>query len=194
MAKPITFTFSGETLQAQLESKIEKADLYGKSRMIVEKDGVILTKGTLLPTGELLRKEEVRSLQVDPEGSPAEAPKTLVNGQEQVPVASSLKRENPLQKVPLTSLIGFNVSDVYPLTGLTLAPGLYETCFNYRDSHEPSRAFLLVRERGGVTESFLLTGSTKQSTFLDNVVTYEFFEQEGDSGEGEDEDLSFAMV
>src|SRR5688572_6528735 len=58
MAKPITFTFSGETLQAQLESKIEKADLYGKSRMIVEKDGVILTKGTLLPTGELLRKEE----------------------------------------------------------------------------------------------------------------------------------------
>ena len=194
MAKPITFTYSGETLQAQLESKIEKADLYGKSRMIIEKDGVILTKGTLLPTGELLRKEEVRSLQVDPEGSPAETVQTLVNGQEQQPIASSLKRENALQKVPLTSLIGFNVSDVYPVNDLSLPRGLYETTFNYRDSHEPSQAFLLVREKGGATETFLLTGSTRQTTFLDNVVTYEFFEQEGDAGDGEDDDLSFAMV
>lgn len=194
MAKPIKFIFKGAALEAQLESKIEKADLYGKSRMIVEKDGVILSKGALLPTGELLRKEEVRTLQVDPEGSPAGALRTLVNGVEQTQVVSSLKRDNPLKPVPLSSLVGFNVTDVFPINGLTLEKGLYETTFNYRDSYEPRLAYLLVKEQAGSGQAFLLSGSAKQTTFLDNVVTYEFFEQEGDPGEGEDEDLSFGMV
>src|SRR5690242_14534174 len=102
--KPIRFSLDGVTLSAYLDSKVSKDDLYGRAAVVVEKDGRRLQKGTLLPDGSLLRKEEVTTLALDAEGTPVEAPRTFVDGAEATPEISSLKRANSLSKVPFTAL------------------------------------------------------------------------------------------
>jgi hypothetical protein len=89
----------------------------------------------------------------------------------------------------LTSLVGFNVQDVYPLEGLQLKPGLYRTRFSYRKACFLKEAFILVRD----SESFLLIGRMKNTTFVGLNVAYEFFDAETESGE-ESEELDFSMV
>jgi hypothetical protein len=207
--KPIQFTLGDALLSASLESKVNKADLYGRASVVVEKDGRRLQKGTLLSDGTLVRKEEITTLALDPEGTPVEALRTMVDGAEAMPEVSSLKRVNPLRKVELAALAGFNVSDVYPLGNgeagaaedgkpanpiFSLGLGLFETTFNFRDSVEPHHAYVLIRERNGEREAFLLTGVAKQATFLSDVVPYEFFDAatEGEMEEGTD--LDFGMV
>lgn len=207
--KPIRFQLGNLLVQGILESRVTKDDLYGRAVVIVEKDGRRLQKGTLLSDGSLIRKEEISTLALDPEGSPVESARTLIDGLEATPEISSLKRVNTLQKVLLTTLAGFSVSDVYPLASdeagtqadgvatsplYSLEPGLYETTFNYRDSVDPRRAYLLIRQRDGSRDAFLLTGVGKQATFLSEIVPYEFFDAAAEAEGDEDGDLDFSMV
>jgi hypothetical protein len=207
--KPIQFLSGDVLLSAYLESKVNKSDLYGRASVVVEKDGRRLQKGTLLSDGTLVRKEEITMLSLDPGGTPVEPLRMMVDGAEATPEVSSLKRVNPLRKVALIALAGFNVGDVYPLGNgdaaagedgkpvnpiFSLGPGLYETTFNFRDSVEPHHAYVLIRQRGGECEAFLLTGVAKQATFLSDIVPYEFFDAAAEAESEEGTDLDFGMV
>jgi hypothetical protein len=207
--KTIQFQLGDTLVSAYLESKVNKSDLYGRASVVVEKEGRRLQKGTLLADGTLVRKEEITTLALDPEGTPVEPVRTMVDGAEATPELSSLKRVNLLRKVSLAVLAGFNVADVYPLGNgdaaagedgkppnpiFSLGTGLYETTFNFRDSVDPHHAYLLIRERGGECEAFLLTGVAKQTTFLSDIVPYEFFDAAEESETEEGTDLDFGMV
>jgi hypothetical protein len=187
--KAIKFKLGEKVIEAQLQSKVDKKSLYGYARKSVEKDGHPLLRGILCPDGVVLKRDEIASTYVDPEGSPVEEIVTELDGQV-VPVQpSSFDQEAPLEEAPLKTLVGFNVQDVYPLEQMPLPPGLYRTQFSYRKACFFKEAFILVRE----ADAFLLVGRMKNTTFVGLNVAYEFFDAESDSAE-ESEELDFSMV
>lgn len=191
MRKEITFSLNGQRLAAELESQVSKRDLYGYSKKSVEKEGHRLARGYLSPEGQLLRQRELSSVRLDPEGTPVEEPTVLISGNPAEYQPSAFDRENPLDPVPLTDLIGFNVSNVYPLILQDQIPsGLYATSFAYRKSYLLKDAYLLVKEE---KEAYLLVGVAKKTTFVGLNVTYDFFDAE-DMEEGDEDELDFAMV
>jgi len=187
--KELKFKLGEQPVTVQLASKVDKKNLYGYARRVVEKDGKTLSRGILCPDGKLLRRDEVTTAYVDPEGTPVEEIVTEVDGKLVTPQPSSFEQEASLTPVPLTSLLAFNVSDVYPLEGVSLAPGLYRTTFSYRKALQPKEAFILVKE----TEAYLLAGRLKRTAFVGLNVAYEFFDAEGQGGD-ESEELDFSMV
>ena len=187
--KEIKFKLGDATLIGQLGSRVEKKALYGYSRKVAERDGKILTRGFLSADGRLLRREELALVKLDPEGTPVEEIQTEMDGQIAELKPSAFEQENEIRPALLTRLAAFAVSDVYPLDGLSLAPGVYETQFSFRKSILPKAALLLVKP----TESYLLVGEAKRSTFVGLSVAYSFFDAEDDAEE-EGEDLDFAMV
>jgi hypothetical protein len=187
--KAIKFKLGDKVLEAGLHRKVDKKSLYGYARRSVEKDGRPLMKGILCPDGVVLMRDEIASADIDPEGSPVEEVVLELDGRP-VPVQpSSFDQEAPLTEVPLKSLILFEVSDVYPLEGLGLGPGLYRTCFSYRKTCFYKEAFILIRE----ADAFLLVGKMKNTTFVGLNVAYEFFDAESD-GADDSEELDFSMV
>jgi hypothetical protein len=102
---------------------------------------------------------------------------------------ASFDQESPLEEVPLKTLVGFNVQDVYPLDELALKPGLYRTRFSYRKTCFYKEAFILVRD----ADAFLFVGRMKNTAFVGLNVAYEFFDAESEGAE-EAEDLDFSMV
>jgi len=187
--KAIKFKLGDKVLEANLHSKVDKKSLYGHARRSVERDGRPLLKGILCPDGVVLMRDEIAGTYIDPEGSPVEEIVVELDGRP-VPVQpSSFEQETPLIEVPLKSLVGFEVTDVYPLEGLGLGPGLYRTNFSYRKTCFYKEAFILVRE----AEAFLLVGKMKNTTFVGLNVAYEFFDAESD-GADDAEELDFSMV
>ncbi len=187
--KAIRFKFGNTVYEAQLQSKVDKKGLYGYARKSVEKDGRPLTRAILCPDGVVLKRDEIGSTYVDPEGSTVEEVITELDGKA-VPVQpSSFDQESPLEPVPLKLLAGFNVSDVYPIDNLPVAPGLYRTRFSYRKACFLKDAFVLAREN----DVFLLVGKMKSTTFVGLNVAYEFFDAESDDSDGSEE-LDFSMV
>lgn len=187
--KEIKFRLGETVISAQLGSRIEKKALYGYSKPVVEKDGKSLSRGVLSQDGRLLKRDEISLVKLDPEGSPVDDVITELDGVLAELKPSSLEQENEIRAVPITRLASFAVNDVYPIDGLTLEPGLYETEFSYRKSIQPKEAFLLVK--GG--EGFLFVGVAKQSTFVGLNVAYSFFDAAEDETE-EGEELDFSMV
>ena len=187
--KDLKFKFNNQVVSTQLESKIDKKSLYGFAKKIAERNGIQLSKGILCPDGFLLKRDELSTVYIDPEGTPVEEVITEIDGKPAALQPSSFDQENPLTSVPLKSLIGFNVSDVYPLLNVSLSPGLYQTQFSYRRSFQPKDAFILVKAE----EAFLLVGQMKKTTFVGLTIAYEFFDAETSSGEESDE-LDFSMV
>jgi len=187
--KELKFKLADQVIPSQLDSKVDKKCLYGYAKKVAEKDGKYLTKGILCPDGQLFKREEVLTAYVDPEGTPVEDVITEVNGKPAVMQPSAFDQENPLKPVPLTSLIGFNVSDVYPLDNIAIAPGLYQTQFTYRRSFQSKDAFVLVKPN----EAYLLVGQLKRTALIGLTVTYDFFDAEASGGEDADE-LDFSMV
>jgi hypothetical protein len=188
--KEIKFKLGDAVLVGQLGSRVEKKSLYGYSRKVAECDGKILSRGFLSADGRLLRRDEVALVKLDPDGSPVEEVRTEMDGQIAELKPSAFEQENEIRPTALARLATFAVSDVYPLEGLSLDPGLYETQFSFRKSILPKEALLLVKAGG---ESYLLVGEAKQSTFVGLSVAYSFFDAEDDADE-ESEDLDFAMV
>jgi hypothetical protein len=187
--KALKFKLGEQVLEAKLQSKVDKKSLYGFARKSVEKDGRPLLRGVLCPDGVVLKREEITSTYVDPEGSPVEEIVTELEGKP-VPVQpSSFDLEAPLEEVPLKTLVGFNVSDVYPLEELALKQGLYRTQFSYRKTCFFKEAFILVRE----TDAFLLVGRMRSTALVGLNVAYEFFDAESEPAE-EGEELDFSMV
>jgi hypothetical protein len=176
----------------ELGSKIDKKALYGFAKRIAEKDGVTLSKGLLLSDGQVLPSRATSLVKADPLGSPAESVEELLDGAPALSKPSSLNQINPVEPVPLNTLAEFNVSDVYPLNGQSIAPGfapgLYRTQFNYAASAQSNEALLLINDKG----SYLLVGQTRAGTFLSLQVTYEFFD--ADDAAGDDEELDFSMI
>jgi hypothetical protein len=187
--KAIKFKLGDQTIEAKLESKVDKKQLYGYARRCVEKDGRPLVRGILCPDGVVLKRDEIASTYVDAEGSPVEDIITELDGKPAPVLPSSFDTESPLEAVPLKTLVGFNVTDVYPLEEVNLKPGLYRTAFSYRKTCFLKEAFILVRE----SDAFLLVGRMKNTTFVGLNVAYEFFDAEADGGE-ESEELDFSMV
>jgi hypothetical protein len=187
--KPLEFSLSGSAIAAGLGEKVTKDALYGEVRSIVEKDGRELERGYLLPDGTLLRRAQMSSIAADPEGTPVEAAQALVDDQVVEQQPSSFEKPGDLRSVPMSRLVGFNVSDVYTLEAGTLAPGLYETTFNYRKSYQPREALILVKANA---EAWLLVGTFKITTFVGKTLAYEFFDAvtEEDSGDA----LDFSMM
>ena len=167
----------------------DKKSLYGYASRTVEKDGQRLSRGILCPDGVVLKRDEIASTYVDPEGSPVEEVITELDGKP-VPVQpSSFDQEAALEEVPLKNLVGFNVSDVYPLDDVGLKPGLYRTHFSYRKACFPKEAFILVRD----ADAFLMVGRMKNTALVGLNVAYDFFDAESEGGE-EGEELDFSMV
>lgn len=187
--KPIKFKLGEQVLEAQLQSKVDKKSLYGYARRSIEKDGRPLLKGILCPDGVVLRRDEIATTYVDPEGSPVEEIVTELDGKPVSVQPSSFDQEAPLETVPLKTLVGFSVTDVYPLEELSLKQGLYRTRFSYRKACFLKEAFILVRE----TDAFLLVGRMKNTTFVGLNVAYEFFDAEA-GGADDSEELDFSMV
>ena len=187
--KPLEFSLSGAAVTAALGEKVTKDALYGEVRTIVEKDGRVLERGYLLPDGTLLYRSQMSSITADPEGTPVEPLQALVDDQVMEQQPSSFEKATELRSVPLTRLVGFNVGDVYSLDAGTMAPGLYETTFNYRKSYQPREALVLVKTNG---EAWLLVGAFKLTTFVGKTLAYEFFDAvtEEDSGDP----LDFSMM
>ena len=69
MAKPISFNLAGKKLSIGLGTKIDKRALYGSARRIAEKNGQELERGLLLADGNLLPRNAISSVRVDPDGS-----------------------------------------------------------------------------------------------------------------------------
>lgn len=187
--KPIKFKLGEQVVEGKLQSRVDKKSLYGYARRSVERDGRPLSAGILCPDGLVLKRDEITAAYVDPEGTPVEEVVTELDGKP-VPVQpSSFETEALLQEVPLKTLVGFNVGDVYPLEELALKPGLYRTTFSYRKACFYKEAFILVRE----TDAFLLVGRMKNTALVGLNVAYDFFDSESD-GADDSEDLDFSMV
>ena len=189
MAKSIAWRLGEQVYQIELGAKVDKKALYGYARRVVERDGRWLKRGFLCPDGTLIRNDAVSLVKVDPQGSPVEDVITEISGKVPELLPSSFDQENKLEPVPLSTLIGFNVRDSYPLSGSTLPAGLYATTFSYRKSLQYQDALVFVNE----TEAWLLVGTFKLSTFVGQTVVYDFFDAEADET-GDSEDLDFAMV
>lgn len=188
--KEIKFALDSATVSLMLGDKITKDALYGEVRKVVEKDGRPLERGVLLPDGTLLRRSQMSSVAADAEGSPVEPLQSLVDDQAVELQPSSFEKETPLRAVPLTRLVGFNTSDVYAMDAAGLAPGLYETTFNYRKSHQPREALVLVK----ASEAWLLVGQFKRTTFVGKTLAYEFFDAAEDDGGDDADPLDFSMM
>jgi hypothetical protein len=188
MGKALQFQFGELQIAAEIGSKVAKKDLYGYAKRVAEKDGKILSRGYLMANGNLLPTTALSLVKVDPDGSPAEAIEAQIDGKPAEIKASSFDHAYPLQAVPLTSLASFCVQDVYPISGLSLAAGVYATEFSYRKSTTTNEALLFVR----ADQSFLLIGRSLKTSFLEAAVTYEFFD--ADVANEDAEEFDFQMV
>jgi hypothetical protein len=188
-SKVVKLRVSNQEIDAGLQSKITKDDLYGRVDKVVEQGGKFLERGYLLPDGTIFRKNSVSSTNVDPEGSPAESPEIFSAGQKVEPRPSSFDTGETLEPVSMDILGRFVTGDVYPLEATGLAPGLYRTIFNYRKSARPRDALILVREDA----TFLLVGQVKACPMVGRTVAYEFFDAAAAAEEASDP-LDFSMM
>ncbi len=188
-SKGIKLTTGGKQIDAGLQSKVGKDDLYGRVEQVVEQHGKPLERGWLLPDGAVFRKSQVAMTSVDPEGSPAEAPEIRCAGQKVELRPSSFETGESLEPAPLETLARFVASDVYPVEAPGLAVGLYKGTFNYRKSARPRDAMLIVREDG----AFLLVGQLRACPMVGRTIAYEFFDAAAAHDESSDP-LDFSMM
>lgn len=188
-SKTLKLKVAGQPVEASLQSKIGKDDLYGRIEYEVQQAGQRLERGWLLPDGQTLRRGQVAATNVDPEGSPAEPAEVRCAGQKVELRPSSFDSEEPLEPVPLATLARFVATDVYPLEAAGLRPGLYRGRFNYRKSARQRDALVLVREDG----AFLLAGEIKACPLVGRTVAYQFFDAAAGPAE-ETDPLDFTMM
>ena len=188
MAKAIQFSVQTQPYTLALGSKISKAALYGNSKRIAEKDGVELSRGVLLPDGQLLARSAIGYPKADDGGTPIDTPVAHIEGSTVEQIPSSFNKTNALEAVDLADLALFSVRDVYPLEGEQFPPtGLYRGEFNYNAGYQANEARLLVRADG---LAFLLVGVTKASTPVTLSVNYNFFDVDAEDDDDADEDFS----
>jgi len=188
--KTLKFKVASAEINATLESKIGKDDLYGRVDQIVELDGRRLERGWLLPDGAIYRRSQVSATSVDPDGSPAEPPEIQSAGQKMELRPSSFDGEEKLESVPLETVARFVTTDVYPIEVTGLAPGLYRGSFNYRKTARPRDALILVRDDG----AFMLVGQLKRCPMVGRTVAYEFFDAAAGAAEEAGDPLDFSMM
>jgi hypothetical protein len=188
--KELKLSLEGAPLTVLLGDKVTKEDLYGEVRSVVEKGGRPLERGYLLPDGTLVRKGQMSSASIDGEGTPVESAQSFVDDLVLELQPSSFEKETPLRSVPLSRLVGFNTTDVYTLEAASLAPGLYETNFNFRKSFQPRDALLLVK----TGEAWLLVGQSKRTSFVGKTLSYEFFDAMADDTADDADPLDFSMM
>jgi hypothetical protein len=189
-AKSLKLSIAGKEVAAELNSKISKDDLYGRVVTVVEQGGNHLERGWLLPDGTTLRKSQVSSASVDPEGSPAEPTEIHSAGQTVELRPSSFDGVESLEPVPLEMLARFVTIDVYPIDASGLAGGLYRGTFNYRKSARPRDALLLVRDDG----AFLLVGQLKACPMVGRTVAFDFFDAAAGAADEAADPLDFSMM
>lgn len=187
----ITFKLGEKTHDYELGRKVTKEDLYGKLRKLVTKGDEVLERGYLTESGSPVPAARLSSVGLDPEGTPLEKETVLYDGEERELLPSSFDEAATLVEADLTALVGFCVTDVYPLEGTGLAKGLYSTWFSYRKSVERKEAFLQVKEGS----AFLLVGYSKNCPLVGLSVPYELFDaDDGAELAEEDEEMDFAMM
>jgi hypothetical protein len=189
-AKTLKLKVSGKPVEATLQSKVGKDDLYGRVECEVQQNGKRLERGWLLPDGTKFRRGQVMSTSLDPEGSPADPPEIHSAGQKIELRPSSFDGEEALELVPLETLGRFVTTDVYPLEATGLAPGLYRGRFNYRKSARARDALVLVREDG----AFLLVGEIKACPMVGRTVAYQFFDAAAGAAAEEGDPLDFSNM
>jgi hypothetical protein len=188
-SKTIKLNAAGKEIEAGLQSKVSKDDLYGRVEQVVEQAGKALERGWLLPDGAIFRKSQVAMTSVDPEGSPAESPDILSAGQKVELRPSSFETGESLEPAPLELIARFVTTDVYPVDAPGLSAGIYRGNFNYRKSARPRDALLLVRDDG----AFLLVGQLRACPMVGRTVAYEFFDTAAAADEAGDP-LDFSMM
>lgn len=188
MAKPLQFALQTQPYALALGSKISKAALYGNSKRVAEKDGVELSRGVLLPDGQLLARSAIGYPEADDGGTPIDPPVAHIMGSTVEQIPSSFSKNNDLEALDLTDLALFSVRDIYPLEGDAFPPtGLYRCEFNYNAGYQANEARLLVRADG---LAFLLIGVSKTSTPVALSVNYSFFDIDAEDEDDADEDFS----
>jgi hypothetical protein len=189
-SKALKLKIAGKEIDATLESKVSKDDLYGRVAHVVEQGGKAMERGWLLPDGAILRKSQVAMTSIDPEGSPAESPEIFSAGQKMELRPSSFDGVESLEPVPLDLLSRFVTTDVYPLAVAGMAPGVYRGTFNYRKSARPRDALILVREDG----AFMLVGQLKACPMVARTVAYDFFDAPAGAADEATDPLDFSMM
>ena len=189
-AKALKLNVAGTEVTAELQSKVGKDDLYGRVERIIEQGGKRMERGWLLPDGTTLRKSQITSTSVDPEGSPAEVLSIQCAGQKLELRPSSFDGVEAVESVPLETIARFVTTDVYPIQAGGLAPGLYRGTFNYRKSARPRDALVLVREDG----AFLLVGQLRACPMVERTVAYEFFDAASSAAQEATDPLDFSMM
>jgi len=190
IGRMLTQLANGKPVEASLQSKIGKDDLYGRIECEVQQNGKRMERGWLLPDGLTFRRSQVSATSVDPEGSPADPPEVQCAGQKVELRPSSFDGEESLEPVPLETLARFVTNDVYPLEVTNLSPGLYRGLFNYRKSARQRDALVLVREDG----AFLLAGELKACPMVGRTVAYQFFDAAVGAAAEEGDPLDFSMM
>jgi hypothetical protein len=186
----ISFRLGKDNLTFELGRKVTKEDLYGRLRKLVVRGSEVLERGYLTPDGRPATATRLTSEALDPEGTPVEEQKVFYDGEERSPLPSSFDEAAELSPARITALAGFCVTDVYPLEGPGLAPGLYATWFSYRKSVERKEAFVQARQGA----AFLLVGYSKNCPFVGPVVPYELFDAGDDMDAEDDSEMDFAMM
>jgi hypothetical protein len=189
-AKSLKLNVAGKEVIAELQSKVGKDDLYGRVEHIVEQGGQRMERGWLLPDGTTLRKIQVTTTSVDPEGSPAEPLEIRSAGQKLELRPSSFDGVESLEAVPLETVARFVTTDVYPIQAGGVAPGVYRGTFNYRKSARPRDALVLVREDA----AFLLVGQLRACPMVERTVAYQFFDAAAGAAEEAGDPLDFSMM
>lgn len=191
MAKAIQFSLQDQPYALALGTKISKAALYGYPKRIAEKDGTPLSRGVLLPNGQLLARTAIGYPKADDGGTPIDAAVAHIDGTTISQFPSSFNKINDLVAVDVADLALFSVRDVYPIEGENLPPtGLYRGEFNYNAGYQANEARLLVRGDG---LAFLLIGVSKASTPVAMSVNYNFFDTD-EEAEADTDEQDFSMV
>ena len=94
------------------------------SASLSPKGDEVLERGYLTESGSPVPAARLSSVGLDPEGTPLEKETVLYDGEERELLPSSFDEAADLTEADLTALVGFCVTDVYPLEGTGLAKGL----------------------------------------------------------------------
>ena len=200
MAKGLSLLFEGKESTLSLSS-IDRSDIYGKRRRIaLGTDGQPCVRVSMLADGSLTLKSGMTGqgyfLEDGTYLKQAELEAFTSDGKKLEKTPSSLGvAQEVIGPVEATELLNLRVSAVYELTPEDLdsafkasldAGSMYKVTFTYRDSFEPSDAFIFANKEG----LFMLAGTPNEYQWS----TLETLASLPSQDDADDDDLDFDML
>jgi len=200
MAKGLSVLFEGKASALNLSS-IDRSDIYGKRRRLaIDADGQTCVRVSMLADGSLILKSGMTSqgyfLDDGTYLKQAELEAFTPDGIAIVKTPSSLGVSQELiGPVSPTEVLDLRITAVYELAPEELDPALktsldsgdiYKITFTYRDSYEPSDAYIFSNKEG----LFMMAGTANQYEWS----TLETLASLPSQDDVDDDDLDFDML